>query len=209
MKSATIRVLLVDDHFFVREGLSSSLNAEPDIVVVGEAENAAEAIARFRELQPDVTLMDGRVPDRAGVEAVNAIRMEFSSARIIMLSIDESEEESHRAVSAGALGYLPESAARRDLLHTIREVAQGRGYFTPKIAARLKQRRGREELTVRELKILRLVVAGTPNKNIAHQLGIAEMTVKIHVSHLFTKLGVQDRTSTTIVALRRGLVDLE
>ncbi|MES2572778.1 MAG: response regulator transcription factor [Verrucomicrobiota bacterium] len=208
LSSKIIRVLLVDDHFFVREGLSSSLNAEPDMTVVGEGENASEAIALFRQLKPDVTLMDGRLPDRSGIEAVAVIRAEFPAARIIMLSIDESEEDIHRAVNAGVLGYLPKSAPRQDLLHTIREAALDRVYFPPEIAARLKQRRRREELTARELEILRLLVTGTPNKNIAHALGIAEMTVKIHVSHIFFKLGVQDRTSATVVALRRGLVEL-
>lgn len=204
----TIRLLLADDHFFVRDGLSSSLNAEPDLTVVGEADTSAQALVQFRALLPDVTIMDGRLPDQSGLETVKQIRGEFPAARIVMLSIDESEEDIYRAVEAGVLGYLSKSAPRQELLHTVREVAQGRFFLPPPLATRLRQRRRREELTTREMEILRLVVAGTANKNIADVLGIAEMTVKIHINHIFTKLGVHDRTSATVAALRRGIVSL-
>ncbi len=206
--SETIRILLVDDHFFVREGLASSLKEEPDIEIIGEAENTAEAIERFHDLKPDVTLMDGRLPGGSGIEAVIAILKEQPSARFIMLSIDESEEDIHRALNAGALGYLSKSAPRQELLHTIREVAQGRFYMPQALAQKVRQRRRRDELTGREHEILRLVVDGTPNKNIAAELGIAEATVKSHLNHIFVKMGVQDRTSATVAALRRGMISM-
>ncbi len=204
-----IRILLVDDHFFVRMGLAASLNDEPDLEVVAEAGSVAEALERFRQTQPDVTLLDGNLPDGHGLEALAQIRAESSSARVIMLSVDEAEETIFRAIKAGALGYLSKSTPRQQMLQGIREAAQGRVFLPPELAAKLRQRGQRQELTAREIEVLRLVVRGKPNKLIAAALGIVEMTVKVHLSHIFEKLGVQDRTSAATAALHRGLVKLE
>lgn len=205
----TIRVLLVDDHFFVRSGVKVSLEAEGDLQVIAEADSAATAIEQYREHRPDVTLMDGNLPDRSGIEAITAIREEFARARIVMLSINQTEEDVYQAVAAGAFGYLTKSSSRKEMLHAIREAALGRRYFPPELAARLNARRARPVLTSRETEILQHVVAGTPNKLIADVLGCAEQTIKNHLSSIFAKLGVQDRTSATVTALRRGLVRLE
>lgn len=207
--SAIIRVLLVDDHFFVRSGVKVSLEAEGDLRVVAEADSAAAAIEQYREHQPDVTLLDGNLPDRSGIEALTDIRAEFGNARIVMLTINETEEDVYQAVAAGATAYLTKSSGRKEMLHAIREAAHGRRYFPPELTARLNARRARPELTTRETEVLQHVVAGTPNKNIADALGCTEQTIKNHLSHIFAKLGVQDRTSATVTALRRGLVRLE
>jgi DNA-binding NarL/FixJ family response regulator len=209
-KSSTpkTRILLVDDHFFVRMGLAASLNEEPDLEVVAEAGSVAEALDAFRTSQPDVTLLDGNLPDGHGLDALALIAAEFPHARIVMLSVDVTEESVFRAIEAGALGYLGKSAPRQVLLHALREAAQGRTFLPPELEAKLRQRRQRQELTAREFEILRLVVKGTPNKLIADALGIAEMTVKVHLSRIFDKLGVPDRTSATTAALQRGLVQL-
>lgn len=207
--AAKIRLLLVDDHFFVRMGLAASLNAEPDLEVIGEAGSIAEALARFRETAPQVTLLDGTLPDGHGLEALTRIRAECPGARVVMLSVDEAEESVFRAMAAGALGYLGKSTPRQQLLHAIREAAQGRAFLPEPLAAKLRQRRQREELTARELEILGLIVKGTPNKLIADVLGISEQTVKVHVGHILDKLEVPDRTSATTLAIQRGLVRLE
>ena len=208
-ESSVIRVLLVDDHFFVRSGVKVSLEAEGDLQVVAEADSAATAIEQYREHQPDVTLMDGNLPDRSGIDAIADIRAEFGKARIVMLSINQTEEDVYQAVAAGAVGYLTKSSGRKEMLHAIREAAQGRRYFPPELTARLIARRARPELTSRETEVLQYVVTGTPNKLIGDALGCTEQTVKNHLNHIFAKLGVQDRTSATVTALRRGLVRLE
>lgn len=207
--SAKFRILLVDDHFFVRMGLAASLNREPDLEIVGEAGTVAEAVARHREAEPDVTLLDGNLPDGHGLDALAKIHAEFPGARVIMLSIDESEEAVFRALEAGALGYLSKSTPRQQMLQAIREVAEGRSFLPPELAAKVEQRSRRQELTAREIEVLGLVVKGTPNKLIADALGISEMTVKVHLTRIFEKLGVQDRTSATTAALQRGLARLE
>lgn len=207
--SPIIRVLLVDDHFFVRSGVKVSLEAEGDMRVVAEADSAATAIEQYRQHQPDVTLMDGNLPDRSGIEALADIRVEFCKARVVMLTINQTEEDVYQAVAAGAVGYLTKSSGRKEMLHAIREAAHGRRYFPPELTARLNARRARPELTTRETEVLQHVIAGTPNKIIADILGCTEQTIKNHLSHIFAKLGVQDRTSATVTALRRGLVRLE
>ena len=207
--TATIRVLLVDDHFFVRSGVKVSLEAEGDLQVVAEADSTASAVEQYRQHQPDVTLMDGNLPDGSGIQAITEIRAEFPQARIIMLTINETVEDVYQAVAAGATGYLTKSSGRKEMLHAIREAARGKRYFPQELAARLNARRARPELTTRETEVLQHVVAGTPNKNIADALGCTEQTIKNHLSHIFAKLGVQDRTSATVTALRRGLVRLE
>lgn len=203
-----IRLLLVDDHFIVRMGLAGSLNQEDDIEVIAEASNGAEAVATYQEHQPDVTLMDGRLPDFHGVEATMKIRADHPKAAIILLSIDETEEDVHRALSAGVRAYLPKSIERDELLLAIRTVHAGNTYFPAGIAQRIEERSKRVSLSDRELEVLRQIALGQANKQIAETLGIAEITVKVHVSHILEKLGVPDRTRASTLAIERGIVKL-
>ncbi|CAN5906222.1 response regulator transcription factor [soil metagenome] len=209
MKSQTpIRLLLVDDHFFIRMGLAGSLNQEEDIQVIAEAASGTEAVAAYMKHQPDVTLMDGRLPDFHGVEATMKIRSSHPKAPIILLSIDETEEDIHRALAAGVRSYLPKSIERDELLLAIRTVYGGGTYFPAGIAQRIAERSKRTALSDRELEVLRQIVLGQANKQIAETLGIAEITVKVHVSHILEKLGVPDRTRASTLAIERGIVKL-
>jgi DNA-binding NarL/FixJ family response regulator len=206
--SKPIRILLVDDHYMVRIGLASSLSDEADLKVVGQAENCADALRQFRTLQPDVTLLDLRLPDGDGTTAISNIRREHPHARLIILSVNETEEDIHRAVAAGAAGYLPKSIAPERMLAAIRAVHQGDTYFPANIAARLTDRLNRPSLTAREQEVLQLLVRGRSNKEIASDLNIAPRTVKLHVGHVLVKLDVLDRTQAVTAALQRGLVRL-
>jgi DNA-binding NarL/FixJ family response regulator len=206
--SKPIRLLLVDDHYMVRIGLASSLSDEPDLKVVGQAENCAEALTQFIQLQPDVMLLDLQLPDGDGSTVIRAIRQHHPKARIIILSVNETEEDIHRAVAAGAAGYLPKSIAPEEMLTAIRAVHQGEKYFPAPIAARLADRESRSELTAREQEVLLLLVRGRSNKEIASDLDIAPRTVKLHVGHILHKLAVLDRTQAVTAALQRGLVRL-
>jgi len=201
-----IRILIVDDHFMVRMGLSSSLQQEEDLKVVGEAGSAIEAVSAWTKLQPDITLMDGQLPDRHGVEAIREIIAKAPDARIILLSVDETEEDIHAAMTAGAKSYLPKSVSRQEMLRAIRAVAAGETYLPADVSQRLKERDNRPELTERELDVLRLVTEGHANKQIAAELGLAEITVKVHVSRILEKLGASDRTRATTIAIERGIV---
>ncbi len=204
-----IRLLLVDDHFIVRMGLRGSLEQEPDLVVVGEAGTAREGIERFRSISPDVTLMDGNLPDQHGTDAIQRIRADDPAARIILLSIDEGEESIHRAVEAGACGYLTKSTSREELLEAIRTVHRIGRYFGSEVAASIAGRRCREPLSERETAVLRLAMKGFSNKLIAAELRITEATVKGHMSHVLSKLEVPDRTRAVAVAIERGILRLE
>ncbi len=209
MKTNTpIRLLLVDDHFIIRMGLASSLNQETDIEVVAEASNGTEAVASYQKNLPDITLMDGRLPDFHGIEATSQIKALYPTARIIILSIDETEEDIHRAIAAGARSYLPKSIERDELLLAIRTVHAGGTYFPASIAQRIAERSKRIALSERELEVLHQIVLGQANKQIADTLGIAEITVKVHVSHILVKLGVPDRTRASTLAIERGIVRL-
>lgn len=201
-----IRLLLVDDHFIVRMGLVGSLNQERDMEVIAQAADGAEAVALFAKHKPDVTLMDGRLPDFHGTEAITRIRAVHPDARFILLSIDETEEDIARATAAGVQAYLPKSIVRAELLDAIRTVHGGGTYFPAAIAQRIAARDNRDALSVRELEVLRLVVQGRANKQIADELGIAEITAKVHVSHILEKLGVPDRTRAATLAIERGLI---
>lgn len=204
-----IRILLVDDHFMVRLGMRGSLEEAPDMRVVAEASNARQAVALFREHEPDVVLLDGRLPDLHGVVAARRIHEEFPEARIILISIDEGEEDIHRAIEAGVQSYLPKAVERDELLLTIRRVHAGGRYFPPAIAARIAERRQHEPLSGRELDVLRLVMKGFANKQIADELRISEATVKAHVSSVLDKLEASDRTRAVTVAIERGIIRLE
>jgi DNA-binding NarL/FixJ family response regulator len=203
-----IRILLVDDHYMVRIGLASSLGDEPDMKVVGQAETIADALIQFGQLQPDVTLLDLQLPDGDGSTAIGLIRQECPAARFIVLSVNETEEDIHRAVAAGAAGYLHKSIAPEEMLAAIRAVHQGETYYPANIAARLTARQNRSELTAREQEVLQLLLQGRSNKEIAGDLSIAARTVKLHVGHILQKLNVMDRTQAVTVALQRGLVRL-
>ena len=206
--AARIRILGVDDHPLFREGISAILNCESDILLVGVASNGTEAIEMFRELQPDITLMDLRLPDLSGLDALIAIRSEFPKARIIMLTTFERDAEIRRALKAGAHGYLLKSMPAHRIIETIRQVHAGKKSIAPEIAADLAEHIGDEALTEREVEVLRYVAAGNRNRDIADKLSIAEETVKAHIKHIMTKLGANDRTGAMTIAARRGIIDL-
>lgn len=203
------RILVVDDHFMVRMGLSSSLNAEQDMEVIAEAGNGADALKAYRELRPSLVLMDVRLPGMSGPDAVAAIMREFPDARILMLSTHSGEEEIYRSLQAGARGYILKSAMREELLRAIREVRDGKRYLDPTLAPLLAERVTHRSLTSRELEVLKMVAMGMGNKEIAAALNIAEVTVKLHVSHVLEKLNVKDRTEAATAALKRGILTLD
>ncbi len=205
----SIRILVVDDHFMVRMGLSASLNVEPDMEVVAEVPNGEATLEAYRKHSPSVVIMDVRLPGMSGAETTAAIVREFPEARILMLSTHSGEEEIYRALQAGARGYVLKSVMREELLRAIREVCEGRRYLDPVVAPLLAQRLSHRSLTSRELEVLRMVASGLGNKEIATALNIAEVTVKLHVSHVLEKLEVKDRTQAATVALQRGIISLE
>ena len=206
--SRQIRIMLVDDHFLVRMGLLGTLGAEQDMTVVAEAENGTEAVAQFRRFQPDVTLMDLRLPGMDGIECTAAIRREFPKARVIVLSTYDGDEDIHRALETGAAGYLLKEIQREDLLRAIRDVHRGNRCLPPAVAERLAQRPVGCDLTARELSVLERIVGGMSNRQIGDDLSISEGTVKTHVNSILSKLGVSDRTQATVTALDRGIVRL-
>ena len=207
--SKTIRILLVDDHYVIRMGLAAILGLEPDLRVVAEAEDAAGAVSAFREHRPDVTLMDLRMPGGSGVEATEAIRREFPEARIIVLTTYDMQEDIHRALQAGARGYVLKKASREELVAAIRHVHAGDRYIPPEVAGRLVERAGAEELSAREVEVLRLAARGLSNKGIAEALEFTEHTAKAHMKRILAKLGAADRTEAVTIALRRGIVSLD
>jgi two-component system NarL family response regulator len=204
----TIRVLIVDDHSIVRQGLATIINRDPDMTVVAQAEDGQQAIALFREHQPDVTLMDLRMPHMGGVEAISTICAEFRSARIIVLTTYDGDDDIYRGLQAGAQGYLLKDAKPNELLDAVRIVHQGQQYISPEVGAKLVQRMTNPELSERELAVLRLVAQGMNNLDIATALNISESTVKSHINRILSKLGVNDRTQAVIIAVRRGIVSL-
>jgi DNA-binding NarL/FixJ family response regulator len=208
MKSP-IRILIVDDHAMVRFALSEAIQRNPDMSLVGEAENGDEAVSLYRNLRPDVMIIDFKLPDRNGDEVISVIRAEFPDARAILLSIFENSESIWRATEAGASGYVSKAAKVAEVMSAIREVAAGKPYFSEGLAEKLAQRRQQENLSPRELAVLELVAAGHSNKEIVIALDVSPSTVKHHLQNIFSKLGVQDRTQATTVALQRGIVHLD
>jgi DNA-binding NarL/FixJ family response regulator len=204
--SERIRVMLVEDHQVVRQGLVALLSAEDDVEVVGSVGDGLEALERFGEARPDVTLMDLQMPKLGGVETIRRIRERFADARFIVLTTFDGDEDIYRALQAGARAYLLKGMPLDDLLATIRAVHAGRLHVPAEVAEKLAQRVSGQDLTARELGVLERIVAGRANKEIASDLCISEATVKTHVNSLLGKLGVADRTHAATVAIQRGLV---
>ena len=203
-----IRVLTVDDHAVLRQGIAALVNGESDMKLVAEASDGQEAIDKFRLHQPDVTLMDLQMPTLNGIEAIIGIRSEFPNARIIVLTTYTGDVQVSRALKAGARGYILKGLVRRELLDTIRAVHAGQKRIPPEVAAELAEHATEGDLTAREIDVLQLVAAGNANKEIAGRLSIAEDTVKSHVSNILSKLGANDRTHAVTIGLKRGIIEL-
>ena len=203
-----IRILTVDDHALLRKGIAALINAEPDMKLVAEASNGREAVEKFREHRPDVTLMDLQMPDLNGTEAITRIQSEFPNARIVVLTTYTGDAQVVRALRAGARGYLLKGHVHRELLETIRAVHAGQKRIPPEVASELAEHAADDELTAREIEVLRLIAAGNSNKLIADQLSIAEETVKSHVSNILSKLSANDRVHAVTIGLKRGIFEL-
>jgi DNA-binding NarL/FixJ family response regulator len=207
-ETGTIRIMAADDHPLLRQGIAAIINSQSDMVLVAEASNGNEAIQKFHEHTPDVTLMDLRLPDLSGIDAVIAIRTHHPDARIIMLTTFEGDVEIARALEAGARAYLLKSMPPRELADVIRQVHAGKKRIPPDVAARLAEHVGDEALTQREVDVLNHLAGGNRNRDIADRLCISEETVKVHVKHIMDKLGASDRTEATAIAVRRGIIQL-
>jgi len=204
----TIRVLCVDDHPLMREGISAIVRNEADMEIVAEASTGQEAIALYREHRPHITLMDLRLPDMSGIDALAEIRNEHREARVVMLTTYEGDVEIQRALAAGAQGYLLKSMPRKKLIEALRRVAAGSKCIPAEVAAHLAEHMGEESLTRREIEVLQQMAGGNRNRDIAGQLFISEETVKGHVKHIMEKLGASDRTEAVAIAVRRGIIVL-
>jgi DNA-binding NarL/FixJ family response regulator len=203
-----IRILTVDDHPLLRQGLAALVNAESDMKLVAEASNGEEAVEKFRLHRPDITLMDLQLPDLTGVEAITLIRREFPDARIIVLTTYTGDAQVLRALKAGACGYILKRQVPKELLDGIRAVHSGQKRIPSEIAADLVEH-AKDELTPREVDVLRLIAAGNANKQIADQLSIGEASVKSHVANILSKLGANDRAHAVTIGLRRGIIEVQ
>lgn len=203
-----IRILSVEDHPIFRDGLDTIIGSQPDMLLVAQAGSAEEAIAEFKIHRPDITLMDVRLPDGSGTDAVITIRANWPQARIIMLTTSDGDAEIRRALRAGAAAYLLKNTPKKELISVIRSVHSGRRHIPAEVAGRLAEHAGDEGLTARELEVLRLLRDGNRNKEIAAQLAISETTVNFHIKNLVDKLRANDRTHAVAIAVRRGLLSL-
>ena len=207
--SLPIRVLVVEDHNVVRQGIVAILNQQDNITVVAEAKNGREAIAQHQAHQPDITIMDLRMPQMAGLEAIVQIRAASPQANVIILTTYDTDEDIYRGLQAGARGYLLKDATAEELTLAVRQVHTGKRYIPANVAVKLAERMNTDDLTSRERDVLNLMVLGSNTAGLAEALNVSEGTVKFHINHIFQKLGVNDRTQAVVVALRRGLVRLE
>jgi DNA-binding NarL/FixJ family response regulator len=203
-----IRILSVDDHPLLREGIAAIVNSQEDMEIVAQAGTAREALQLFRQHRPDVTLMDLRMPDMSGIDALSAILAEFPDARVVMLTTFEGDVEIQRSLAAGARGYLLKTMPPKELVDAVRQIHAGRKRIPQEIAAQLAEHIGDERLTEREIDVLQHVAGGNRNKDIAERLLISEETVKVHVKHIMEKLGASDRTAAVAIAVRRGIIQL-
>ena len=205
--SPNIRVLVVDDHPMVRTGLTTMINSEPGLEPIGEAKTGIEAIAQFSKLHPDVTLMDMRMPELTGFEAIVAILEDFPDARIIILTTNDGDESIYRGLQTGAKGYLFKDSDRSEILKAIRAVHAGRSYIPQPVGAKLVERMNNPQLSGRELDVLKLLAKGKSTKDISSELYITEGTVKFHITNILDKLDVSDRTQAVVMAFQRGIVN--
>jgi DNA-binding NarL/FixJ family response regulator len=208
-KTKLVRILVVDDHPFMREGITAAVNGQLDMILVGEAASGKEAVECYREFRPDVVLMDLNLPGMSGIDAMQAILKEFPAARIVVLTAYRGDVQALHAFRAGAVGYLLKNMLRKELLDTIRIVVSGRKRIPDEVAVELGRHSLDDELTERELEVLRKVAKGTPNKLIAAELALAEPTVKSHLKNIFQKLGANDRTHAVTIAISRGYIGTE
>jgi DNA-binding NarL/FixJ family response regulator len=208
-RGENIRVLIVDDHPVVRVGIATIIDTQPDMTVVAEAESENEAVELFRRHLPDITVMDLRLDNGSGVECIRRIRSEFPDARFVVLTTYHGDEDIHQALTAGASGYLIKGMPRQLLLDALRRVCRGERYLPPVVAEALAKRKPLNDLSHRESEVLSLLATGKSNKEIADALCIAEITVKCHLSMIFARLGVTDRTQAIVVAAQRGLIHLQ
>ena len=207
-ETTPIRVFSVDDHALLREGIAAIITNEADMVLVAQASTGRDAVQQYRTHQPDITLMDLRLPDMSGIDAMIAIRAEAPDARIIILTTFEGDVEMQRALQAGARGYLLKSLPPKEMVAAIRQVHAGRRSIPTEVATQLAEHLGDETLTDREIAVLSRVAGGNRNRDIAEQLFISEETVKVHMKHIMEKLGASDRTQAVAIAIRRGIIQL-